>query len=114
MNYTDEQYDTNNEEKMKNLYSGDASRNRNLQEDTNKLYMLNVILTIIYYVLLLIFVFIAFTDIRESSNRIKKALLIVVLFLYPILIFPFQYNVYYGIKKITDTIFQNIYLTKHW
>lgn len=103
-----------NDNYLKNMYSGDASRNRNLQEDTHRLYMLNTVLMIIYYLLLFIFVFLTFADIRESVNRIKKSLLIVILFLYPIIIFPFQYNIYHVFRKNINSLFQNIYLSEDW
>jgi len=103
-----------NDKHLKHIYSADASRNRNLQEDANRLYMFNMFLMIIYYVLLAIFVGIIFTDIREGSGRIKKTILIVLLFLYPIIIFPFQYNIYHAAKKTFNHVFQNIYLSNDW
>ena len=99
---------------VKETYSGDASRNRNLQEDTTRLYTLNVVLMIVYYFLLLFFVFLTFTNIRDGPNVIKKTILLITLLLYPFIIFPFQYNVYHGIKNVTNKLFQNIYLSKDW
>lgn len=114
MSSSNEKCQTVKDKYMKNKYSGDASRNRNLQEDTNRLYMLNVVLMGIYYLLLLFFVFLTFTDIRGGPNVIKKMLLLILLLLYPFIIFPLQHNVYYGIKNVTNRLFQNIYLTKEW
>lgn len=114
MSSSNQDCQTTKDKYMKEIYSGDASRNRNLQEDTTRLYMLNVVLIIIYYFLLLFFVFLIFTDIRDGPNIIKKTVLLIILLLYPFIIFPFQYNVYHGIKNITNRVFQNIYLSKDW
>ena len=59
-----------NDKHLKHIYSADASRNRNLQEDANRLYMFNMFLMIIYYVLLAIFVGIIFTFKPFSITRI--------------------------------------------
>ena len=114
MTSSDDKCQNSKDKYVKETYSGDASRNRNLQEDTTRLYTLNVVLMIVYYFLLLFFVFLTFTNIRDGPNVIKKTILLITLLLYPFIIFPFQYNLYYGIRNVTNRLFQNIYLTKEW
>ena len=95
-------------------YSADASHVKNIQMDMEKLYSINMILLIIYYVLLIIFVFIIFTDLRSSITWIKETIFITLLFLYPIIIFPIQNVTYQIFQNIFNYFFQNIYLSKTW
>lgn len=104
----------NNNKELKEQYSADPGHVKNIQQDTQHLYSINVILMIVYYFLLILFVANIFTNVRESPFWIKKTLFIVLLFLYPILIFPIQYGLYHGFRKISDSFFQNIYLSKTW
>lgn len=95
-------------------YSSDASINKNKSDEMNKLYEINFYLMIIYYILLIIFVAIIFRNVNNSSHKKRKYVMIVLLFLYPIIIFPIQHNLYYFVKNIINYFYQDIYLSKSW
>ena len=99
---------------LKDEYSADNSKVNIVNINTDTLYRINLILIIIYYTLLSVFVYSTYTQIKESSQFIKKSILMILLFLYPILIFPLQYNIYNLFEKIIHTVYQNIYLSKDW
>ena len=98
----------------KNQFSTDNSKNTIMGIDMESIYSFNAILMIIYYILLLVFVYFIYSDVRNSSNKIKKTFFIVLLFLYPIIIFPIQHNIYYLVKWIINNGYQNIYVSKDW
>lgn len=105
------------EEDIKDLreeYSADNSIINNKITRTDTLYRINLVLMIIYYLLLSVFVYSTYSQIKQSSQSIKKTILIVLLFLYPIIIFPLQHNIYNIFENIIHKTFQNIYLSKDW
>ena len=94
-------------------YSSDASINKDKSDEMNRLYTINIYLTIVYF-LLIIFIIIIFSSVNNSSNRKRKVGMLILLFLYPIIIFPIQQNVYSFVKNIINYYFQDIYLSKSW
>ena len=56
----------------KNQFSTDNSKNTIMGIDMESIYSFNAILMIIYYILLLVFVYFIYSDVRNSSNKIKK------------------------------------------
>jgi hypothetical protein len=95
-------------------YSSDASINKDKSDDTKMLYTINIYLIIIYYFLLIIFAVITFSSVINSSNKGKKVGMLVLLFLYPVIIFPIQHNSYYFVKSIINYFYQDIYLSTSW
>jgi hypothetical protein len=95
-------------------YSTDNNKNQIIGIDTETIYSLNVILMMVYYALLLIFVYFVFSDVRNSPQKIKKSIFVGLLFLYPIIIFPIQHNIYYLVKLLINNGYQNIYISKDW
>ena len=99
---------------LKEEYSADASKIRIINENTNELYFINFILLIIYYSLLSILLYLMFNKIYSSPQVILKSLLFLFLILYPLVIYPIQYHVYYGIKYVWNRIYKNVYFSKDW
>jgi len=105
------------EEEVKDLkeeYSADNSIINNKNTKTDTLYRINLVLILVYYLLLGFFVYSIYSKIKQSPQFLKKSILIVFLFLYPIIIFPLQYNIYGIFESIIHNSYQNIYLSKDW
>ena len=94
--------------------STDNSKNTIMGLDMEYIYAFNVILMIVYYILLVIFVYFVYSQVRNSPNKIKKTIFIILLFLYPIIIFPIQHNIYSLVKLLLNNGYQNIYVSKDW
>ena len=96
------------------LFTVDNSKNTIYGMDTDNIYSLNVLLMTIYYILFFIFVYFIYSSVRNSPQKIKKIVFIILLFLYPIIIFPLQYNVYNTISYLIRNGYENVYITKEW
>ena len=99
---------------LKEKYSVDASKIRLIKEDTYNLYYINFILLIIFYSLLLILTVFMYSKIFQSPDYIFKSALLVFLFIYPLVIYPIQSNVYMALKYIWNRIYKNVFFSKDW
>lgn len=99
---------------LKQEYSIDASKIRNIKENTNELYYINFIMLIIYYSLFAILFYLIFKNIFNSPQVVLKSSFLLFLFLYPIIIYPIQYNVYHTLKYFFNHLYKNVYFSKDW
>ena len=99
---------------LKQEYSVDASKIRNIKENTYELYYINFIMLIIYYSLFLILFYLIFKNIVNSPQIVLKSSLLLFLFLYPFVIDPIQYNVYQTLKYFFNHLYKNVYFSKDW
>ena len=103
-----------NYNRLKQQYSSDDSKQSIISQDTFNLYSINIVLMLIYYILLSIYVYMIFSNVKNSPNIIKKIVLLGILFLYPLLIYPIQYNIYNLVKQTINYFYSNIYISKDW
>ena len=96
---------------LKEKYSIDPSKINLIKEDTYNLYYINFILLIIFYSLLLVLIYFMYS---KSPDYIFKSALLVFLFIYPLLIYPIQSNVYLALKYFWNRIYKNVFFSKDW
>lgn len=99
---------------LKEKYSIDPSKINLIKEDTYNLYYINFILLIIFYSLLLVLTYFMYSKIFQSPDYIFKSALLVFLFIYPLLIYPIQSNVYLALKYFWNRIYKNVFFSKDW
>ena len=97
-----------------NTYSADRSKINIIKNATTELYFAYYIQLIIYYFLLVIFTYLFFPKLLKSTSFILKSIFLVFLYLFPILIQPIQYLVYYLLEQTFNSFYTNIFLSKDW
>lgn len=103
-----------NYNRLKQQYSSDGSKQSIIYQDTFNLYSINIVLMLVYYILLSIYVYMIFSNVKNSPNIIKKIILLGILFLYPLIIYPIQHNIYNIVKQTINIFYSNIYISKDW
>jgi hypothetical protein len=102
------------EQEKTELYSADVQQSVYTQQQTNNISDTNVILIILYYVFLSYYTYYAYGSFRYSTEYYKKLIMILLLFAYPFIIYPIQYNVYNFGKYLISLVYNNIYETNDW
>ena len=102
------------EEEKTEIYSADVQRSVYTQQEATNISDVNVILIILYYVFLSYYTYYAYGSFRYSTQYYKKLIMILLLFAYPFIIYPIQYNVYNFGKYLIRLVYNNIYETNEW
>ena len=102
------------EQEKTELYSADVQQSVYIQQQTNIISDTNVILIILYYAFLSYYTYYAYGSFRYSTEYYKKLIMILLLFAYPFIIYPIQYNVYNFGKYLISLVYNNIYETNDW
>ena len=98
----------------KETHSADSQQSVYTQQQTNDISGVNLFLIFFYYVFLIYYTYYAYGSFRYSTLYYKKLIMILLLFAYPFIIFPIQYNVYNFGKYLVSLVYNNIYETNSW
>ncbi len=102
------------EQEKKELYSADVQQSVYTQQQTNDISGVNLFLIFFYYVFLIYYTYYAYGSFRYSTLYYKKLIMILLLFAYPFIIFPIQYNLYNFGKYLVGLVYNNVYETNSW
>ena len=85
-----------------------------IQDQTNDIYVVNLILIFLYYGFLIYYAYYAYGSFRYSTLYYRKLFMLILLFAYPFIIYPVQYGVYNFGKYVAGLVYNNVYDTKSW
>ena len=95
-------------------YSADSQQSVYQQHQTNDIYVVNLFLFFIYYGLLIYYTYNTYGTFRYSTLYFRKMFMLMLLFAYPFIVYPFQYGVYNLGKFIVNLAYNNVYDTNAW
>ncbi len=98
----------------KQLYSANKSKSRYINEQTHLLYVINFILTCLYFLFLVYFLYYSYPTIINSNKVITKCIAVFFLIIYPWVIYPIQYYVVKIFNLVLNSIFSNVYKINTW
>ena len=75
-------------------HPADIQQSAYIQDQTNDIYVVNLILIFLYYGFLIYYAYYAYGSFRYSTLYYRKLFMLMLLFAYPFIVYPIQYSVY--------------------
>ena len=100
--------------KKQEQYSADRQQSVYLQQQTNSIYFVNMILFFLYYGLLIFYTYYTYGMFRYSNLFYKKLFMIILLFVYPFVIYHIQYGIYTMGRYLVNLVYTNVYNADGW
>jgi hypothetical protein len=85
-----------------------------IQDQTNDIYVVNLILIFLYYGFLIYYAYYAYGSFRYSTLYYRKLFMLILLFAYPFIVYQVQYGVYNFGRYVAGLVYNNVYDTKSW